>query len=78
MPPSQGFDPTKDEIGKPPCGEEGLVLLSHELKQILNLLKQLNPLRHDMQQLLLVDVIELHELLQRLQELLRRMCAVRA
>ena len=42
------------------------MLLSHELKQILNLLKQLNPLRHDMQQLLLVDVIKLHELLQRL------------
>jgi len=52
--------------------QEGLVLLSHKLKQILNLLKQLNPLRYDMQQLLLVDVIKLHELLQRLQELLRR------
>ena len=53
------------------------MLLSHELEQILNLLKQLNPLRYDLQKLLLLDVFELHELLQRLQELLRRMYAVR-
>jgi hypothetical protein len=54
-----------------------LLLLCHHLDQILNLLKQLNPMRSELQKLLLLEVFELHELLQRLQELLLCMSAVR-
>jgi hypothetical protein len=43
-----------------------LLLLCHYLDQILNLLKQLNPMRSELQKLLLLEVFELHELLQRM------------
>jgi hypothetical protein len=56
-----------------------LLLLRHDLDQILNLLKELNPVRSELLKLLLLKVFELHELLQRLQELLLRcMYAVQA
>jgi hypothetical protein len=41
-----------------------LLLLRRDLDQILNLLKQLNPVRSELLKLLLLDVFELHELLQ--------------